>query len=147
MVETKTLEKADDLLSYDDKRVDVVEVPEWSMRVRIGTLEGTDRARFEAYCAALNGSEMPIDYRERLCVLTIIDGQGDRVFGDDQVEALGRKNAAGLKRVFDAASRLNKLGMGDMEEARGNSDGAPSASSGSDSPPSSDAPSAKPSAA
>ena len=61
--------------------------------------------------------------RAKLVALTVVDDKGKRLFrGDADVNALGRKSAAALQRVFEVAQRLSGLSDEDMEELAKNSD-------------------------
>ncbi|MFE3382838.1 hypothetical protein [Streptomyces anulatus] len=58
-----------------------------------------------------------------------------------EIKRLSDKNAEALQRVVDVANRLSGLSQEDVEELTGNSDAAPSGSSTSGSPDTSDTPS------
>lgn len=107
-------------LPYED-----VAVPEWGGVVRVRALTGAERDRFEASIVEQRGKGAPrlntTNIRAKLVALTVVDENGNRIFTDDDVEALGRKSAAALNRVFEVAQRLSGLTQADMEELEKNS--------------------------
>jgi hypothetical protein len=50
--------------------------------------------------------------------LTLCDSQGDRLFDDSEIAALGRKSARALDRVFSVAQRLNGIGVDQVDAAK-----------------------------
>jgi hypothetical protein len=58
--------------------------------------------------------------RAKLVALTVVDEDGNRIFSDEDAEALGKKSAAALDRIFAVAQRLSGLRPEDVEELAGN---------------------------
>lgn len=109
---------ADDILSAEDSRYEVIDVPEWGGSVRIRTMGGYERGALEVMWQRKNGAVA--DFRERFAAICICDAKGERLFRDDQLKALGKKSAPALERVFDAAAKLNRFSTSDVEELAGN---------------------------
>ena len=63
--------------------------------------------------------------------LTICDQEGERLFTDADVEALGEKSSTALNRVWDVARRLSALTVKDEQALLKNSKADPAAASGS----------------
>jgi hypothetical protein len=124
---------ADAILAADDLTAEVVEVPEWGGSVRVRAMTGDERQTFEEAMLAADeaGQKAVPQFRSRLAALCIVDEQGNRLFSDEQVEALGGKSAAALDRVCEVASRINGLRPEDIEELAGNSEAGPDAGSSS----------------
>jgi hypothetical protein len=120
----------DQILGADDLPRVEVEVPEWGGSAFVRTMTGTERDRFESE----HIKNPHRDIRARLVAATLCDEQGNLLFGPADVEALGRKGAAALDRVFAVALRLNGIGKADVEELEKNSAASPSAASPSGSP-------------
>lgn len=121
------------ILSADDLVKELVEVPEWGGAVYVRALTGAERDAFEQSMVEMRTvrqgrkqetvREMRLqNIRARLCALTICDEEGNRLFTDADVQALGRKSASALNRVFQVAQRLSGLTDEDVEELAGNSD-------------------------
>ncbi len=62
------------------------------------------------------------DMRARLVAMSLCDEEGTRVFGDDDVAAVGALSAAAIDKVFGIAKRLSAVTDDDLEELVGNSE-------------------------
>lgn len=115
---TKVLLTKEQILSATDRKFKVIDVPEWGGTVRVAQISVADR---------LNLQLLQQEKREKegdkagvgalilgLCALSIVDEQGTRLFSDEDIEALGKKSAAAIDKIFDAADELNGItaGMG-----------------------------------
>lgn len=106
----------DAILAADDLPRETVNVPEWGGEVLVRTMSGTDRDAFEASLLEKDGRMENV--RARLVALTLCDAQGDRLFNDSEIAALGRKSARALDRVFSVAQRLNGIGEEQVDAAK-----------------------------
>lgn len=132
---------ADTILQSEDEVTEWVNVPEWHMRVLVRSLQGYER---DAYEASLwignpgNPQERQLNLRNaraKLAVLSMIHPvTKKRLFRDDQVVALTRKNAAALDKVATVAQYLSGLRDRDLQRAMGNSEGDLNVDSTSESP-------------
>jgi hypothetical protein len=107
----------DDILGADDLPVHRVDVPEWGGTVNVRSMTGYERDQFET--SLTSGKDKSVNLkniRARLVSLTAVDDNGERLFTDADVDALGRKSAAALDRVFAEAQILNGLRDKDVEE-------------------------------
>jgi hypothetical protein len=114
----------DQILSADDLPVREIEVPEWGFWVRVKTLTGEERDAFEAAIVKRNGRNVTqnlANIRARLVANTVVDEAGARLFKFSDIEALGKKSALALDRVFGVASELSGLNPEDVEELAKNS--------------------------
>lgn len=106
----------DAILSANDLPMERLTVPEWGGEVMIRTMTGTDRDAFEAH---LIGKEGRMDnVRARLVSLTLCDEQGQRLFSDAEISALGKKSAKALDRVFAIAQRINGIGANEADATK-----------------------------
>ena len=139
--EPKVLSLKERILAADDTPIEVVEVPEWGtagqpLLVNVATMTGTQRDAFEASIAPPQTSKKKrgkggaptsrldmTNIRARCVAICIVDDEGNRVFGDSDIEALGKKSSKALDRVFEVVQRLIGLTDDDLEELVGNSDG------------------------
>ncbi len=121
------------ILSIDDKRVAPVEVPEWGDTVYVRTMTGCERDRVEELIdkAKARGGMSPKNLRGTLCSLCMCDENGVRLFNDAEATALGNRSCVALDRVFTAALKVNGMSQSAQDELAENSDGDPSAGSGS----------------
>lgn len=118
---------ADDIRSAADRPTKRIAVPEWGGDVIVATMDAPLRAEYERQLREGQGGVNHV--RELLVSICCVDERGERLFGEADVAALAGKSASALDRVFDVASRLNKLRKKDLEELEKNFETAPSGSS------------------
>jgi hypothetical protein len=109
----------DDILKASSLKTEDVEVPEWGGVVRVRELRGRERDEWEASLAVKRGNQMVPDVanmRAKLVARSVVDDDGEPVFTQQDVNALGELSAAALDRVFEVASRLSGLNPADLEE-------------------------------
>lgn len=112
----------EEILALADRPAEEVEVPEWGGRkVRIMAMSAADRDSYEldAYLARKAGAT-PRNVRAKLVARCLVDAAGERVFTDDDIEALGKKSAKALDRLYDASVRLNALSEVEQKAVEGN---------------------------
>jgi len=112
------------ILQADDLRREQVVVPDWDGSVFVQTMTGIDRDAFELSLTK-DGKASIENMRAKLCARTIVDENGNRLFTEDDVEALGKKSATALDRIFEVAQRLNGIGADAMEKLAKNSEPTP----------------------
>jgi hypothetical protein len=126
----------------DDLPREKVMVPEWAPSgtdpadayVWAASFWGDDRDAFEMEVEARRGTDGEVNrigFRAYLVALATVDDDGKKLFTLDDIEWLGRKNAAALDRIYSAIIRLNKLSKADVEELTKNSETGQGAGSGS----------------
>ena len=101
-----------------------VPVPEWGGSVLVRELRGRERDEWEASLAVQRGRQMVPDVanmRAKLVARTIVGEDGEPLFTQQDVNALGELSAAALDRVFEVASRLSALNPDSLEEKAKNS--------------------------
>ena len=107
------------ILNSDDLPREEVEVEQWNGSVWVRTLTGSERDEFEASCIKSKGKNSGVNMeniRARLCVLTICNETGERLFDARDIQALGKKSAMCLDLIFAVSQKLNGLGVDDVEE-------------------------------
>ena len=125
----------DDILKAADNAPEEVDVPEWGGTVLVRGMTGRERDAFEVSMRdQRSGQRLPgalNNIRSKVVVRCIVDDDGDRLFTDADIAALGEKSAASIDRVFDVASRLS--GMSDEDQENLVRDFAPADGGGSSS--------------
>ncbi len=122
------------ILDAQDLAIVKVDVPEWPCPVYVRVLSGIERDNWEQCVekAKQNKDGMDnLDVLAGLVIRTVCDEVGNRLFADEQTEALKEKNSTVLIRLAAAAQKLNALSVADIEGMVGNSEGGRSDSSGS----------------
>jgi len=135
MAAKKFLNKAE-ILAIDDLKYEDIEIPEWGGAwVRVRSLNASERDHFEASTVQRNGKRVTTNLeniRARLCLLCMVDEEGNRLFDEGDTFPLGGKSAAALDRIFTVAQRLNGLRDEDVQELAGESNAAQNGASLSD---------------
>lgn len=123
------------ILDADDRQYETVECPEWGGKVRVRGLNGTQRDAYEASLVKGNGASREMNLanaRAKMVVLAVVDSEGRAIFTAEDVRGLGRKSAAPLERIFDAARRLSGMSEEDVEKLTENFGADPSGGDTSD---------------
>lgn len=126
----------DRILAAQDLRFEEVEIPEWEGTVRVRGLTGAQRDQYEAEVLSAHGRRGSFELRFRqarakLVAMSVVDAEGNLLFSEGDVAALGGKSARALDRIFDVAARLSGLTGEEVEELVRDFPGGPSDGSGS----------------
>ena len=126
------------MLAADDLETQDLYIPEkgWEGWVRLRTLTAYEKDELEIgmVAATTNGQVGRLDnIRARFVAAAVIDGEGRRLYGDGDIEALGKKSAPALSRIFAAVQDMNGISDDDVEEMEKNFGGGQSDSSVTDS--------------
>ncbi len=73
----------DEIFQADDIKTEIVNVPEWGGDVKVKGLSGKERDSFEDSFVHRKGKKQrikPENIRAKLCILTIIDDEGNLLF-------------------------------------------------------------------
>lgn len=102
------------ILSANDLKTERVHVPVWGGDVIVKSLTGIERDRFEDHCLKDHGKTCE-GIMALLVALAVVDESGNRMFTEADIDALGKKSAAALSVLYEAAMRLNSLDAKDVE--------------------------------
>jgi len=105
----------DEILNAQDIKREVVAVPEWGGEVCVQGMSGAQRDEFEQTWAQKADGIVP-NIRATFAAWSICDDDGKRLFTTADIEALGKKSANALDRIFAVAQRLSGLSDTDTEE-------------------------------
>ncbi len=104
-----------DILAHVDLKFEIIDVPEWGGQVKVITMSGFARDRFEAGITGKNGGSNFVNIRAKLAAATIADEEGNLIFDEEDIVKLGKKSCAALDRVFAASQKLNRMSQEDVE--------------------------------
>lgn len=127
----------EDILGADDLQREVVHCEEWGGDVHVRCLTGAERDRFEADMLSdpeEDSRKRFYNLRARLVVLSVCDVKGMPLFMLNDVDALSRKSAKVLDRLFSVAQRLSGMTKEDVDTLTKNFVPTQGDASGSDSP-------------
>jgi len=104
----------DEILAANDLPTEEVAVPEWqpngAVLVRaLSAAEWIEVGRQTMHKDGATGDEAMLDLMVKIPALCIVDEDGQRLFSDADLGALGRKNPLPLKRIMDVVQRLSDL--------------------------------------
>jgi hypothetical protein len=104
---------AADIDTAHDLDFEIVDVPEWGGEVKVQSLPADIALRFseEVNLPDIDKKQLFI----RLLAMSLVDDAGTRLYTDEQVEKLARKNLKVLMRLSKTAMALN--GFGDAARA------------------------------
>lgn len=124
------------VLGAQDLAREEVPVPEWGGSLYVGTMTGAERDAWEQSLvgSGKGGKADARNIRARLLVYTAQGEDGQRLFTEADLPALGAKSGKALDRCARVAQRLNGLTPEALEDLKGNSDAGPSGDTPSVSP-------------
>lgn len=125
----------EEILAKTDLPYEDAEVPEWGGWVRIRALSGKQRDAIEASIVEMNGTKRTVNlqnYRAKIVSASLVDVDGNRLFTEKDVVALGNTSAASLNKAFTIARLISGITDTDVEESVKNSESDQSDSSTSD---------------
>lgn len=125
----------DEILAAADRPVETAAVPEWGGEVSLRVMSAAMRDEFERLqFEGRDRQERLANIRATLVSFCLAGPDGERLFGPDEVKALGEKSAKALDRLFWRCRKLNALGDADIEDLEKNSSGGRDGASPSPSP-------------
>ena len=98
------------ILDAQDLRKEVVDCPEWGVKVEVRSMSGIERAET---LQAQMGEDGKVDSNRlypTLLIATIFDPEtGERIFNENDADILNSKNSAVLERLAKVAFRLSGM--------------------------------------
>ncbi len=128
-------------LAADDLETRDLYIPEkgWEGWLRLRTLTAYEKDELEIgmVVATTNGkvgeTKRLDNIRARFVAAAVVDKEGRRLYSGDDIEALGKKAAPALSRIFAAVQDMNGISDDDVEEMEKNFGSGQSDSSAIDS--------------
>lgn len=123
------------ILAAEDLPMEEVFVPQWGGSVLVRGLTAKQRGMFTTNLVdqRKGGNVLRLEQIQiRLCAMSIVQENGNRMFSDNDMTALAAKSSAALQIIFEVAQRLSGLSDEQVEELSGNSSETPSEDSLSD---------------
>jgi hypothetical protein len=113
--------KREEILSKTELKKETVTVEEWGGDVIVSEMSGTTRDGWEQAVREKDASGRLVSPRAKLIVFTVVDEKGNRIFKDDDIEAIGKLSSEALEKIIAVAMRLNGLGADEINKAKKNS--------------------------
>ena len=118
----------DQLLGAADLPREDVDIPELGGAVTVRGLSGLERDRFEASLLETKHGKRrvnTVNARARLVAMTAVNGTGQLMFTQADLDRLGAVRADVLDRLYGVAARLSGLRSEDLDELGITSDETP----------------------
>lgn len=116
-----------DILDIEDARVieyTMVTPGAWhGARLRLRTIRADERDIFESRCFLATEKGEPFGMRAELVGKCLVDGDGKRLFTEEQIHLLGAKSGAALDELFHACKKHNAMNVEQMEALGKESEG------------------------
>ena len=114
----------DDILNSDDIRYEYVLVGPWKGKIRMQTIKGRVRDKFENKCCdQTKGKRLDLTGLKALLVcLCAVDESGELLFTRAEANRLNEKNAEAIDILYSKAQEMNGIGAKAEALVEGNSD-------------------------
>jgi len=116
------------LLEKRTRKTIEVQIPELDGAVKIRALKSKEITTWQTSMMDKHGNpdvKRLKESRERLVMLSVVDDNGNLVFGRDDLEALNNLENSIIDRIAVAAHDLNGIEGTEFDQAVGNSSGTP----------------------
>lgn len=112
--------KREEILSKTDLKKETLSVEEWGGDVIVSEMSAAMRDGWEQAIREKDASGRLVSPRAKLVVFTVVDEEGERIFKDDDIEAIGKLSSATLEKICLVSMRLNGLGADEISKAKKN---------------------------
>ncbi len=116
------------ILAVDDRKTEVVSVPEWGGDVIVRSLTAKEKEEWESSLTDLDVRNKKVKLKvnygtvmARLVALTVVDQSGNLLFTYADITRLSEKSGVAIDRVCEVAKRLGGISDTDIEELEKNS--------------------------
>lgn len=113
------------ILQKKGYKIQVVNIPEWEGDVYVRGLTAGERDQFEESNLirdkdkkrGLTTYDVRVaDTRARLVVMAVCDEKGNRLFTDDDIEAVSSLSSAAVSKLYSVAAALSGITDDDLED-------------------------------
>jgi len=119
-----TILNRDAILLASDLKAETVPVPEWGGEVLVRGMTASEREHYAMMVTEFGpdgkptGKQVLGKTQSAMVAMCVIDENGERLFTDTDADALGKKSAKALERVFSVAARLSALNDEAVSQAK-----------------------------
>lgn len=118
----------DAILKAQDVVIERLEVPEWGGVVYVRSITAAERGQIESAAATFKETKGKGDFAKtftlKFAMLGLCDEKGERLFKDEEIAELAKKNAKVIARIAEAVQRLSGFSKKEIEELEKNSEKA-----------------------
>lgn len=110
----------EEILSKVSLKKETVFVEAWGGEVIVSEMSGAMRDAWEQAITQKDSSGKLVSPRAKLVLYSVVDDQGNPIFKDDDLDAIGKLSSPALEKICEVATRLNGLGSSDVEKSKKN---------------------------
>jgi|TARA_Y100000310_G_C20662002_1_gene805310 hypothetical protein len=104
------------ILEAKDLKTEKVHIKEWGGDVFVRTLTGAERDKFEKSIFDVDNNKRTFEnLRAKLVIAVTVDKDGNQLFTEADIPALGNKSAHALDVIFDVGQRLSGITQKDVD--------------------------------
>lgn len=101
------------IFASDDMRYSEVDMTaEWGDVLRIKTMSVKEQLHYEKIKESENAGDIVL----HMVLICCVDADGKRLFADDDIKELQKKNTAAIFKVFNACVELNSIPSDGLEQ-------------------------------
>jgi len=108
----------EEILSKILLKQETLHIEEWEGDVIVSEMSGAMRDNWEQAIREKDTSGRLISPRAKLIIFTVVDEAGNRLFKEDDLEAIGKLSSASLEKICVVAMRLNGLGVDEINKEK-----------------------------
>lgn len=108
---------------------ELVDIPALGGAVYVRVMSAAEKDRMDGEQVAAKGTQRFEHFRSRLVVACACDEAGRPLFTRDDLPVLSALPVSVLEPIVEAAIRINRLGPGELDALRKNSEATPAAAS------------------
>jgi len=106
------------ILETDDIESEIIDVPEWGLKVEVRGMSSKQRAKL-LKSSTQDGTVNMMTWFPDLLIATVFDPEsGEQVFERADRDAINAKSGAAVSAIADVAARLSGLGDDDVQAAK-----------------------------
>jgi hypothetical protein len=108
------------ILAAEDIQSEIVDVPEWNVKVEVRGMNGSDRSRILDSAAAAGSSGLSVGamYVDTVIATVYDPDSGLRIFSDADRDALLGKSASAIDRLAEVGMRLSGMSVEAQDNAK-----------------------------
>ncbi len=110
----------EEILSKVILQKELINIPEWGGDIYVTEMSGCARDAWEQTLIQKDDKGRLIAPRAKLIIATVVDENGERLFTDNDIDAIGKLSAGALEKICDIAQKLNFLQVADLEKKKKN---------------------------
>jgi len=105
------------IFEVKDLKTEKVHIKEWNGDVFVRTLTGAERDKFEKSIFNIDTNKRTFEnLRAKLVVAVCVDEEGNQLFSEKDISALGKKSAHALDKIFEVGQRLSGITKDDVDD-------------------------------